>query len=126
MSGRLRKDTDVPGIVSRLLHRDPGALPRSVRVDRALAMIDEGAVLVDVREPGEWRSGHAPRARHIPLGRLEQDARRLAKDTPVVVMCASGMRSRGAAARLRAAGYRATSLSGGLVAWRAAGGTVTR
>lgn len=113
-------------LLDRLLRRDPDALPRSVRVDRALSLLDDGAVLVDVREPAEWRSGHAPRARHIPLGRLAQETRRLPSDTPVVVMCASGMRSRGAAAHLRAAGYRATSLSGGLAAWRAAGGAVTR
>lgn len=116
----------MPGILDRLLRRGPDALPRSVRVDRAMTLLDDGAVLVDVREPAEWRSGHAPRARHIPLGRLSADARRLPADAPVVVMCASGMRSRGAAAQLRAAGYRATSLSGGLAAWRAAGGPVTR
>ena len=118
--------TPTRSFLDRLLRRDPAALPRSVRADRALALLADGAVLVDVREPAEWRTGHAPRARHIPLDRLERETRRLPQDTPVVVMCASGMRSRGAAAQLRAAGYRATSLSGGLAAWRAAGGPVTR
>lgn len=113
-------------LLDRLLRRDPDALPHSVRADRAFALLDSGGVLVDVREPGEWRTGHAPRARHVPLDRLEREAKRLPRDVPVVVMCASGMRSRGAAARLRAEGYRATSLSGGLTAWRAAGGSVTR
>jgi rhodanese-related sulfurtransferase len=116
----------VPSILDRILRRDPSALPRSVRADRAMALLADGALLVDVREKEEWRSGHAPRARHIPLARLSAETRRLPQDTPVVVMCASGMRSRGAAAQLRAAGYRATSLSGGLAAWRAAGGSVTR
>jgi rhodanese-related sulfurtransferase len=116
----------MPGFLDRLLRRDPDALPRSVRVDQALDLLEDGAVLVDVREKDEWRSGHAPQARHIPLGRLETESRRLPRETPVVVMCASGMRSRGAAAQLRAAGYRATSLSGGLAAWRTAGGRVTR
>ncbi|EYR62354.1 sulfurtransferase [Actinotalea ferrariae CF5-4] len=116
----------MPGFLDRLLRRDPDALPRSVRADQALDLLAQGAVLVDVREKDEWRSGHAPQARHVPLGRLATDARRLPRDAPVVVMCASGMRSRGAAAQLRAAGYRATSLSGGLAAWRTAGGPVTR
>lgn len=116
----------MPTLLDRLFRRDPDALPRSVRMDRAVALLDEGAVLVDVREVAEWRSGHAPRARHIPLGRLDNEARRLPRDRAVVVMCASGMRSRGAAARLRAVGVQATSLSGGLVAWRGAGGSVTR
>ena len=53
----------MPGIVSRLLHRDPDALPRSVRVNRALAMLDEGAVLVDVREPGACPERHSPGSR---------------------------------------------------------------
>lgn len=116
----------MPSFLDRILHRDPDALPKAVAVSRAQALLEDGAVLVDVREPAEWRSGHAPRARHIPLDRLDREARRLPRDVPVVVMCASGMRSRAAAARLRSAGYRATSLSGGLAAWRAAGGSVTR
>lgn len=116
----------MPSFLDRLLRRDADALPRSVRVDRALSLLEDGATLLDVRERSEWRSGHAPRARHIPLARLEAEAHRLPKDAPVVVMCATGMRSRGAAARLRAAGYRATSLSGGLGAWRSAGGSVAR
>lgn len=114
------------GLLSRLLRRDPDALPRTVRVDRAMTLLDDGAVLIDVREPAEWRTGHAPRARHVPLDRLDREVRRLRTEVPVVVMCASGMRSRTAAARLRAAGLRATSLSGGLMAWRRAGGPVTR
>ncbi|HWS58719.1 MAG TPA: rhodanese-like domain-containing protein [Actinotalea sp.] len=111
--------------LDRLLHRDPDALPHSVHVDRALTLLEDGAVLVDVREPTEWRSGHAPRAKHIPLGKLGTEARRLPQGRTVVVMCASGSRSKGAAAQLRSAGFEATSLSGGINAWRAAGGQVT-
>ncbi|MDO8121693.1 rhodanese-like domain-containing protein [Isoptericola sp. b490] len=110
--------------LDRLLKRDPDALPKNVRVDRALELVADGAQLVDVREQSEWRSGHAPQARHIPMGRLTNDARRLKQDVPVVVMCASGSRSRTAAAQLRSMGYQATSLSGGLAAWRMAGGAV--
>jgi len=112
------------GLFDRLLHRDSSALPHTVRVDRALDLIDEGALLVDVREAAEWRSGHAPRARHIPLARLSAEARRFRKDVPVVVMCASGARSKAGAAQLRSMGYQATSLAGGIVAWRSAGGAV--
>lgn len=108
----------------RLLRRDPDALPGTVRADRAMALVADGATLVDVREPAEWRSGHASGARHIPLGRLAAEARRLPKDRPVVVVCASGSRSRVAASQLRSEGFQATSLSGGMTAWRAAGGQV--
>ena len=37
--------------------------------------VDGGAVLLDVREPSEWRAGHAPKARHIPLNDLDRGAR---------------------------------------------------
>lgn len=111
--------------LDRLLHRDPDALPHAVHADRALTLLEEGAVLVDVREPAEWKSGHAPRAKHIPLGKLATEARRLPQDKVIVVVCASGSRSRSAASQLRSAGYQATSLSGGMMAWRAAGGPVS-
>ncbi len=111
--------------LDRLLRRDPDALPHTVRADRALALLEDGGLLVDVRETTEWKSGHAPRAKHIPLGRLANEARRLPKDTTIVVVCASGSRSRTGAAQLRSAGYPATSLSGGMAAWRASGGPVT-
>ena len=107
-----------------IFRRDTSGLPHTVRVDRAFALLDEGAVLVDVREPAEWRSGHAPQARHIPLARLASEGGRLRKDRPVVVVCASGARSRSGAAQLRSMGYQATSLAGGMAAWRSAGGKV--
>ena len=86
------------------------------------------AILVDVREAGEWEKGHVPGAVHIPRGLLEwmSDATyanhepRLTNCTqqPVVVMCASGGRSLLAAQTLRAMGYRdVASLAGGFTGW---------
>ncbi|MHB1063727.1 MAG: rhodanese-like domain-containing protein [Georgenia sp.] len=103
-----------------------GALGRSVDAARAVALVRDGAALVDVRERAEWRSGHAPQAVHIPLGEITTRANRLHKDRPVVVMCATGMRSRTGAKQLRSLGYEATSLSGGIGAWQRAGGAVRR
>lgn len=83
--------------------------------------LEEGAVLVDVRETHEWQSGHAPQAKHIPLGTLEQKMGQLPKDKTIIVTCASGMRSRTGSKRLLANGYpRVLNLSGGMNAWRAA------
>ena len=93
---------------------------------KSVTMQINGATLVDVRESHEWKSGHAPRAVHIPLGQIDQGARRLQKSRPVVVVCASGMRSRTAAGQLRSLGYEATSVSGGMAAWQRAGGEVRR
>ena len=103
-----------------------GSLGATVKAARALELVAGGATLLDVRESGEWRTGHAPRAVHLPLGQVEQGARRLPHGRPVVVVCASGMRSRTAAKQLRSLGYDAASLSGGMPAWQRAGGEVKR
>lgn len=112
----------------RLFGGEPadGSIGAKVNAARALDLVKEGATLVDVRENNEWKSGHAPRAVHIPLGQIDQGARRLTKARPVVVVCASGMRSRTAAKQLRTLGYEATSVSGGMAAWQRAGGEVRR
>ena len=103
-----------------------GRLRSKVKVAQALALVRDGATLLDVRENGEWKSGHAPGAIHVPLGDIDKAPRRIKAGRPVVVMCASGMRSRTAAKHLRSLGYDATSLSGGMAAWQHAGGAVRR
>ena len=110
----------------RLLGREvaDGRLGSKVDAARALDLVTNGATLLDVREGNEWRSGHAPRAIHIPLGQIDQAPRRLHQGRPVVVMCASGMRSRTAARHLRGLGFDAASLKGGMPAWQRAGGEV--
>ncbi|WP_255513472.1 rhodanese-like domain-containing protein [Homoserinibacter sp. GY 40078] len=87
----------------------------------ARALMDDGAVLVDVRTAGEWKTEHAPVARHVPLDQLERRAGDLPADTPIVVMCQSGVRSAQGARMLRARGVDAHSLRGGILAWKRAG-----
>jgi rhodanese-related sulfurtransferase len=58
-------------------------------------LVRSGAVLLDVREPSEWQAGHAPGARHVPLGKLEAKLGVLPRDRQVVVVCRSGNRSPG-------------------------------
>lgn len=108
-----------------LLRRDADTLPRAIRADRALELVKDGAILVDVRESHEWKAGHARQAIHIPLARIGTSAGRLDKGRPVVVVCAHGNRSRQAAGQLRSRGIDATSLKGGMRAWQAAGGSLT-
>jgi len=83
----------------------------------------EKAVVVDVCEPAEYQAGHVGGARNIPLGELEQKLPAAVKNkaVPVVLVCASGMRSGRAVGIARKLGYeKAESLAGGLKAWRAA------
>jgi len=103
-----------------------GHLRPKIKVAQALELVRDGATLLDVRENGEWKSGHAPGAIHVPLGDIDKAPRRIKQGRPVVVMCASGMRSRTAAKHLRGLGYDAASLSGGMAAWQHAGGAVRR
>jgi rhodanese-related sulfurtransferase len=101
-----------------------GSLGSKIKGDRALELVRGGATLLDVRENSEWKSGHAPGAVHVPLGDIDKAPRRLRQGRPVVVMCASGMRSRTAAKHLRGLGWDAASLSGGMMAWQRAGGEI--
>jgi sulfur-carrier protein adenylyltransferase/sulfurtransferase len=80
-----------------------------------------GVVLLDVREPDEYDLGALPGAVHIPRGHLESqvESRVPAKDTPLVVYCAGGVRSAFAAKTLQELGYRdVVSVAGGFGKWK--------
>jgi rhodanese-related sulfurtransferase len=77
---------------------------------------------IDVRTPEEFASGHAYRARNIPLDTLMADLAMIEKNEPVYLICQSGKRSMKAAQLLNEAGYQQTiSIKGGTDAWKAAG-----
>ena len=83
----------------------------------------EKAVVIDVCEPAEYQAGHVGGARSIPLAELEAKLPGAVKNkaTPLVLVCASGMRSGRAVAIAKKLGYEnAQSLSGGLKSWREA------
>jgi rhodanese-related sulfurtransferase len=86
----------------------------------AVRLLDEGAVLVDVREQEEWQVGRAPQAVHIPLGELGSRAAELPADRKLVMVCRSGGRSGVAAESLVNRGLEALNLAGGMQAWKAA------
>ncbi|MFD3415509.1 rhodanese-like domain-containing protein [Streptomyces cyaneofuscatus] len=81
------------------------------------------AVLLDVREEAEWRTGHAPGAVHAPLADLAAGAAIpvVALEWPLVVICRSGHRSQQAAKLLTERGADAADVKGGMIAWAAAG-----
>ena len=90
--------------------------------ETARVWTDRSAQLVDVREPDEWAEGHIPGAIHIPLGDLAERAGELIAESPVVLICRSGVRSLTAADELIARGFRdVASFSGGMLAWAEAG-----
>lgn len=95
----------------------------SVNPSEATQLINrEDALVVDVREPGEYGAGHILGARNVPLSRIGEAPVAKKKDKPVIVYCDSGNRSAKAAAALRSQGYaKAVNLAGGLGAWQQAG-----
>lgn len=76
--------------------------------------------LLDVRQPEEFHHGHIPGAKLIPLGQLSQRMREVPKGREVVCICATGHRSVPAVRKLASAGYTASSMKKGMIAWNAA------
>jgi rhodanese-related sulfurtransferase len=92
-----------------------------IEVAVVVPVLDAGALLLDVREPEEWDAGHAPEARHVPLGQLPDRMGELDRSQPIVVICRSGARSALATEWLTTAGFDATNLIGGMQEWAHAG-----
>jgi len=72
------------------------------------AILSEGAVIVDVRTKGEYKSGHLKNALNIPLNVLDKKSGQLSKKgKPVILYCKSGARSRVATRILKSKGIEA-------------------
>lgn len=83
-------------------------------------LVNDGALLLDLRDDRAHRSGHIAGARAVALDALDAEVAGRAKDAPVVVCCESGVESGKAAERLSAAGFtKVAALKGGLASWRA-------
>ena len=107
-----------------LLRRSLGG--PSVSAAQATLLINrEDALVLDVREPGEYGSGHILGAKNVPLAKLQAaGAGELAKrrEKTLILYCDNGERAQKAAAALRKLGFgKVVNLSGGLPAWQQAG-----
>jgi rhodanese-related sulfurtransferase len=103
----------------------------SVSASQATQLINrEDALVVDVRDPGEYGAGHILGAKNVPLSRIGAAGSEIAakrKEKPLIVYCDNGNRSAKAAGLLRSQGFsRVVNLSGGLNAWQQAGLPVER
>jgi rhodanese-related sulfurtransferase len=89
--------------------------------EATLLMNREDALVLDVRETGEWSSGHITGARHITLAQIDKRLSELDKfkEKPIIVVCATGNRSSSACGQLKKHGFgKVFSLGGGISAWR--------
>ena len=97
-----------------------GTVPHVTPAEATLLMNREDALVLDVRETGEWGSGHIPGARHITLGQLGNRLSEIEKfkDRPIIICCASGSRSSSACGQLKKVGFdKVYNLGGGISAW---------
>jgi len=97
--------------------------------ERFLSDLPEGALILDVRTPEEFSSGHVPDAVNIPYDTLASRLPELESDRgrPVIVYCESGRRAGKATSVLLGAGYESVfHLAGDMSEWRANGRPTTR
>lgn len=98
---------------------------REVSAFEAVQLINrQEALVIDVRDTGEFDAGHLPNAKHIPERQITERLKELEKfkERPLIVICRTGMRSGVAVEVLRRNGFAAAvNLSGGLGAWQDAG-----
>lgn len=96
-------------------------MPKVIDINAFAAAHSAGAVVIDIREPYEYLSGHVPGAELIPMGYLPSRAATFPKDQPVYLICATGNRSNAMADFLARMGIDAVSVTGGTSAWARAG-----
>jgi rhodanese-related sulfurtransferase len=92
-------------------------------------MNHQDAVMLDIRDGGEYKEGHIPDARNVPLSALKNRLGELEKfkSKPIIVYCRSGTRASSASAVLKKSGFDMVhNLSGGILAWQNANLPVRR
>jgi len=83
-------------------------------------------LVIDVRQPSEFRRGHIRGSMNVPLPHLSGRLHRIPQGRPVVTVCATGHRSAAAARVLERAGFEVENLAGGVRAWAQAGLALAR
>jgi rhodanese-related sulfurtransferase len=76
-------------------------------------LVKDGAIILDVRTPGEYAGGHIKGSKNIPLQSLQQNLSEIPKDKVIITCCASGMRSGSAKSILLSSGFKEVHNGGG-------------
>jgi len=92
-----------------------------IDVDELARRLDDGAVLIDVRETEEYVEAHVPGALLMPLSELPGRIDDLPEGSPLLIICRSGARSMKAGQLLAGAGHDPINVAGGTMAWMASG-----
>jgi len=112
----------VVAMAAFFLLRPAPSTSTEISAAQAYEKFQQGAFILDVRSQEEWDQVHISKSTLIPLDQLPSRLDEVPKDQDVVVICRSGVRSKEGMTILRNAGYtRAVCMTGGLIAWKAAG-----
>lgn len=99
---------------------------REISAGQLATILERGGVVVDVREPDEYREGHIPGAQSIPLSLVPETVDAFRKAVPVYVVCMSGGRSMRACEYLHDAGVtNVVNVAGGTMGFAALGNALT-
>ena len=96
---------DVVNIAALVALNNLNGSLREVKVSQVRELVESGAFIVDVREPGEYRHGHLNNAVNIPLSQLRGRVNEIPRDVPVYLHCRSSARSYNAYMALKGMGY---------------------
>lgn len=97
---------------------------RQMTTEDLAAAMEDGCVVIDVRNPEEYAQGHVPSAVSIPLGSIADRCSELDPAKPVYLVCGGSSRSMEAAGVLDQGGYDARPIRGGTRGWIAEGRAV--
>ncbi|GMQ46228.1 rhodanese-like domain-containing protein [Vibrio sp. 10N] len=91
-----------------------GSANASDRAKQGWELIEQGAIVIDVRTPQEFNAGHLEQAVNYPLSELDKHIATLDKSQSIVLYCRSGNRSGQAMAYMQSKGFTALHNAGGL------------
>lgn len=78
-----------------------------------MELVQQGAIILDVRSPEEYKQGHVKKSVNMPLNELSNHIAKLKKDTVIITCCASGMRSASAKGIFKSNGFSNVYNGGG-------------
>lgn len=88
---------------------------QSISTKELQSKMDQEFILLDVRTPAEYRSGHIRKAKNVPLAKINEYTKQ--QEKTLYVICQSGMRSKKAARMLQKKGYEPVNIRGGMNQW---------
>jgi rhodanese-related sulfurtransferase len=113
--GAAKDPVNIAGMAAQNILTGLASLIEPEELDAALSA---GAILIDLRQPGELQQGQIPGAQNLPLPQLRAQAEaQLPKDVPLIVYCQVGLRGYIGQRYLQQQGWSVRSLNGGVRTW---------